>query len=397
MALKLQDSIASKLQSAVRRNDLTELREFTKAQPNEGMDVLSMAAFSIEHNVFEVLEPSFPTRGLTLMHIAALYDSFEVFMFLINRGFSIDIKSANDYQPIHYAAIGNSREVLTYICSQKSPSLYSTGVVLDPLYLATAAKSPENVKILLESGVKPGDACISGAIKRAVSNGNSGCLSLLLDAANSSSKGGILADFHNFSTLMRAIAKNCLEAVPILIESGVNPDYMTPDGKSALYLACSFSGSEEIVEMLIDAGADLLKRGINGQGPVHWAAASSNTNILRLVLRAGADPLVCDDRGTYAMSSVLCSPIQTWYEKFEILLKYKLPINYRSKNGQLLLSSILVQRNVPQEVIRLLLENGADLTLEARPGKTLLAIAQACAPPSTKDVIEKFMQRIQFA
>lgn len=38
----------------------------------------------------------FPRGNLGLMHIAAFYDSLEVFLYLVSEGFSLDIKTAND-------------------------------------------------------------------------------------------------------------------------------------------------------------------------------------------------------------------------------------------------------------------------------------------------------------
>ena len=56
-------------------------------------------------------------EDLTLLHIAAMSDSLECFIFLIANDFEFNIKNAKNYLPIHYACYFNSLEVVTYILS----------------------------------------------------------------------------------------------------------------------------------------------------------------------------------------------------------------------------------------------------------------------------------------
>lgn len=49
------------------------------------------------------------------MHIAASFDYLETFVYLESQGFPLDIKSASQYSPIHYACLNGSLEICAYI------------------------------------------------------------------------------------------------------------------------------------------------------------------------------------------------------------------------------------------------------------------------------------------
>lgn len=87
-------------------------------------------------------------------------------------------------------------------------------------------------------------------------------------------------------------------APPSLIQAilawGAEVNYDANDGFPALVNAIHHEDNParrlELVRVLIDAGADLERVGINGYRPIHCAALTNDPALIRLLLEAGADP-----------------------------------------------------------------------------------------------------------
>jgi ankyrin repeat protein len=63
----------------------------------------------------------------------------------------------------------------------------------------------------------------------------------------------------------------------------------------ALYAAAR-NGHREVVEYLLDQGADVNARGVFGATALQWAAFNGHTGVVELLLARGADPDLRDSR-----------------------------------------------------------------------------------------------------
>lgn len=84
------------------------------------------------------------------------------------------------------------------------------------------------------------------------------------------------------------------QMIASLIELGADVNYIANDGFPALVNAIHHTDPaeerREVVRVLIDAGADLERVGINGYRPIHCAAMTEDAQLVRMLLDAGADP-----------------------------------------------------------------------------------------------------------
>ncbi|MBL1218808.1 MAG: ankyrin repeat domain-containing protein [Planctomycetes bacterium] len=88
------------------------------------------------------------------------------------------------------------------------------------------------------------------------------------------------------------------EALRYLLEDGGVNVNATNDLGSTLLLEASALAPAEMVEMLVDHGADLEAQfPTNGCTPLHWAVMSGRTVVVRTLLAHGADPLATDHEG----------------------------------------------------------------------------------------------------
>jgi hypothetical protein len=94
------------------------------------------------------------------------------------------------------------------------------------------------------------------------------------------------------SDLFTAIDTDDRKAAAVALSSGIPVDALGPLGLTACYLAAAF-GRTEILPLIIEAGADLELSDECGNTPLMAAvvAGDANAEVIGLLLRAGADPM----------------------------------------------------------------------------------------------------------
>lgn len=93
--------------------------------------------------------------------------------------------------------------------------------------------------------------------------------------------------------LMRAASQQDLKAVQQLLSAAVKPNVNALDqtGQTALILACQEpKANPAVVKALLAAGADVNLRSRNSYTALTWALARNNTEVIRLLRRAGGRP-----------------------------------------------------------------------------------------------------------
>ena len=81
------------------------------------------------------------------------------------------------------------------------------------------------------------------------------------------------------------------KALQALLNKKCNPEAYQDGGGNygPLHDAC-LQKDIEIVQILLKAGAQIHRKGYEGEQPLHMAAAHNNPDLIRLLLDAGADP-----------------------------------------------------------------------------------------------------------
>jgi ankyrin repeat protein len=93
------------------------------------------------------------------------------------------------------------------------------------------------------------------------------------------------------------------EAAKILIDAGAELDYKNVDGSTALHTAAAF-GKTETAKLLIDAGARLNIQNNEGSTPLHTAAFFCRVEIVQALLEKGADKTLTNRWGKTAYEVV---------------------------------------------------------------------------------------------
>jgi len=105
--------------------------------------------------------------------------------------------------------------------------------------------------------------------------------------------GGETLEDPDETPLMHAAAQEDLKAVQQLLSAATGTDVNALDqgGQTALILACQNpKANPDVVKALLAAGADVNLRSRNGYTALTWAHARNNSEVSRLLRRAGGRP-----------------------------------------------------------------------------------------------------------
>ncbi|MCL7971774.1 MAG: ankyrin repeat domain-containing protein [marine benthic group bacterium] len=99
-----------------------------------------------------------------------------------------------------------------------------------------------------------------------------------------------------------AIYHSPIAFVETLLDLGSDPVYGHHAGYPAVIAALSSERPDrlDLVALLLDRGADIQQRGVNGYTPLHWAAAENDPHLVEWLLARGADPRAKTNVDDYA-------------------------------------------------------------------------------------------------
>ncbi len=88
--------------------------------------------------------------------------------------------------------------------------------------------------------------------------------------------------------LLVAVEKENAELVDLLLERGADVNYAAPNGMPPLHRA-TWMGYVEIFHRLVEAGADIKQKGPGGWMPIHHAARNGRTGLVTFLVESGCD------------------------------------------------------------------------------------------------------------
>ncbi|OUM62927.1 hypothetical protein PIROE2DRAFT_26707, partial [Piromyces sp. E2] len=87
--------------------------------------------------------------------------------------------------------------------------------------------------------------------------------------------------------IFEAVVNKNLDKLKTFINQGANLNELTPDGWSALHIACQ-NGDYEIVMALVEGGADINME-CNNYTPTEISCCNKNCKIVKYLIEKGAD------------------------------------------------------------------------------------------------------------
>lgn len=326
-------------------------------------------------------KPIIPVEGLTLLHIAAFFDNFEVFHYLESKGGEfLNLRTSNGafYLPLHYACFGSAKECAAYILA-RDPALAVVELECQwqAVFLATFSNSPEILELLLSHGadLRSPRNVQNRPFEQALKMNHLDCLLLLLQHSCKTD-----VDAFGMSPLMVAIARKAEGALEWLLDRGLDPTFVSFRGDTALALACT-QGDVGTVKMLCDRmeNIEIPESEDRLSSIARWAVSSKNLDILRMVLKKGCDLNRYDVSGEQPVDAIRgIIDDATGLKMLEMLIEFGYDIHSRDpKDGKAFLDRV-IEFTVSKypKIVEFLLTKGADPRVKLASGTSTLEIVK---------------------
>jgi ankyrin repeat protein len=184
------------------------------------------------------------------------------------------------------------------------------------------------------------------------------------------------ADTSMQAQFLSAAAAGDAASVQNLLTQGIDIETRDANGRSALLLA-THHNTIDVARILIDAGADVNAMDNISDSPFLYAGAEGRLEILRMTLARGAD-LASVNR--YGGSALIPAAHHGHIETVRELLDTEINIDHINNLGwTALLEAIILGDGGPTylEIVRLLVEAGADINIADENGVSPLAHASS--------------------
>jgi ankyrin repeat protein len=261
----------------------------------------------------------------------------------------ISAYAQQDYERLNSAIRGGDIAALKTLLDRGVSPNTPDDRQITPLMYAAATGSAEAMKILIDRGAEVNRQNAFGSTALMWSAGDVQKIRLLMHHGadvNKVSKSGRTA------LMLAARIPDSAPAVHMLLAKGAAVEPKDNQGATALVEAIAGNDTESI-RMLIEAGADIRQAGgFLGFSPLSGAAAAGNAAIVRLLLQKGAKV----DETMTAPESVLT------VKNGKIAFGHITPLAMASTYG-------------PPEVVKTLIEAGADVNAQDVRGMTPLMLA----------------------
>ena len=174
-------------------------------------------------------------------------------------------------------------------------------------------------------------------------------------------------DANGNTPLDEAVLHNQIDAVRFLLAHGADVQYTHPaDGRGPFHEAC-VKGFPDLLPLLIDAGADPVRRDRSGQTPLDLALAYKNANVVSALLKLGSRISESQAAAEEAMETAV---LKGQIEIVRTLLDGGFDVNKPTANGTTYLHDAALKNQ--KKVAELLIRCGARLNAVNQTGGTPL-------------------------
>ena len=187
--------------------------------------------------------------------------------------------------------------------------------------------------------------------------------------------------------LLLACSRAQMESVRLLLKANADLDITYADGDSCLHAAIAGDCSKETVQEIIDYGADVNGVNKRGRTALLFSCFYRQMDSVKVLLAAGADPTIADEEGFTCLYAAVDGRCNT--ETLQALIDHGAHVDAKRKDGTNAL--MCACRTGQSEIVKFLLEAGADVNITNANGSTSLHVA--IIGDCSNETLEKIVQQ----
>lgn len=346
-----------------------------------------------------------PKDGLTLLHVAAYYDSLDCFRLIEREGkLRLRSPSSRGFYPLHYACYNGSNEVALYILT-KDPSqaqAHPEGIGdLHFLFCATKGTEPEILQALFDNGAKISDPWNNEdkLISAAIALHDREILSILMKYQTG--KGASNIDTSKGTPSMKAVTSFNVDALEILYNKNFDLTASFID-RGTYYTLISLICETDVKKMfknffkkiLIDARDVQIEPeyipGQNHAGVCHWACMYADFEIAKLMLKTPNVQINrLDENFRTGAFKLTVKKGNDTIKILELLYNHGFNINAKKDDkSQSLLEAFMLAMTKNYQAIEFLVNHGADVNAiyTKQPKFTLIEFVRSRSDAKLKKI-----------
>jgi ankyrin repeat protein len=327
-------------------------------------------------------------EGRTPLHISAEDEDNEITELLLSRGADVSVVDDTGHTALNVASTAGNVKTAQQLLDRGADISNPTNEGFTPLSMASSVGNVDLVKLLIKRGADVNQVASNGhaPLLLAVWYDYSELVELLIDEGAGLT--GIQLQDHMFSLLDVAAGRGHLNAAKVLISKGV-----APTEPQALLLAASYghyngfisdvdeeadttspdfprSGYHNVLELLLESGADVNTTDMDGFTPLHLASYSDLVDVVEILIQKGAG---LDVKLIAGQTPLHCSSAWGHFRVTQLLLQRGADVASKDNSGRIPLHHAC--RSGRLEVVDCIMGASAQINEPDRWGSTPLSIA----------------------